>query len=213
MSPRETTPELLCYPQNDDQKTRKFMSLEELTDSDEAEMDVSSTDEAAKPPRKKQAIESNTGLAANAPKWSNPDPYTVLPPSDENPVKRKDFVKLIRKARIQSSPQPKPEEHNAVVLNDDFISFGTDDVEMDEPLGKAPRGPKSLMNRDSDPALGSRKRTRDDEIIEQPRRGGAQGKFFNSDGSILLKWKPFEDQNPTPWMDSSGPSTLHLGSR
>ncbi|KAG5301743.1 Poly(A) RNA polymerase cid14 [Histoplasma ohiense] len=213
MSPRETTPELLCYPQNEDQKTRKFMSLEELTDSDEAEMEVSSTDEAAKPPRKKQAIESNTGLAANAPKWSNPDPYTVLPPSDENPVKRKDFVKLIRKARIQSSPQPKPEEHNAVVLNDDFISFGTDDIEMDEPPGKAPRGPKSLMNRDSDPALGSRKRTRDDEIIEQPRRGGAQGKFFNSDGSILLKWKPFEDQNPTPWMDSSGPSTLHLGSR
>ncbi|EEQ92121.1 DNA polymerase sigma subunit [Blastomyces dermatitidis ER-3] len=213
MSQRETTPELLCCPQTAEQKARKFMSLEDLTDSDEAEMEVSSADEGSQPPRKKQVTESSAGPVANAPRWSNPDPYTVLLPSDENPVKRKDFVKLIRKARIQSTPQPKPDEHNAVVLNDDFISFGMDDMEMDETPENAPRGPKSSMNQDGDPALGSRKRTHDDEIIGQSRRPGAVGKFFNSDGSILLKWKPFEDQNTTPWIDSLGPSIVHLGSR
>ncbi|KKZ57831.1 DNA polymerase sigma subunit [[Emmonsia] crescens] len=216
MSQRETTPEFLGASQTEDQKPRKFMALEDLTDSDEAEMDVSSADEMSQPPRKKQVTESSAGPVANAPKWSNPDPYTVLPPSDENPAKRRDVVKLIRKARIQSTQQPKPEEPNAVVLNDDFISFGMDDIETDEAPENAPRGPKGSMNQDSDPALGSRKRTHDDEIIGPLRRPGKLGKperFYNSDGSILFKWKPFEDQNPTPWIDSLGPSTLHLGSR
>ncbi|PGH05675.1 DNA polymerase sigma subunit [Blastomyces parvus] len=213
MTQRETTPELFCCPQNEDQQARKFISLEDLTDSDEAEMEVSSADEGSQPPRKKQVTESDAGPVANAPKWSNPDPYTVLPPSEENPVKRKDVVKLIRKARIQSTPQPKPEEHNAVVSNDDFISFGMDDMVVDEVPENAPRGPKSLMNQDGDPALGSRKRTHDDEIIGQSRRPGTVGKFFNSDGSILLKWTPFEKQNATPWIDPLCPSTFHLGSR
>ncbi|EEH19727.1 hypothetical protein PABG_01986 [Paracoccidioides brasiliensis Pb03] len=216
MLQRETTPEFLGGSQSEEQKPRKFMALEDLSDSDEAEMEVSSADEGSHPPpRKKQAIESNTGPVAQVPKWSNPDPYTVLPPYDENPAKRRDVVKLIRKARIQQSvDQPKPEEKNAVVSNDDFISFGLDDIEMDVPPENAPRGPKSSMNQDGDPALGSRKRTYDDEITGPNRRPGKPGKpdrFSNSDGSMLLKWRPFDDQNPTPWVDSVCRSTFHVG--
>ncbi|PGH13657.1 hypothetical protein AJ79_03505 [Helicocarpus griseus UAMH5409] len=215
MAQPESAAEFLGGSQSEEQKSRKFMPVDDLTDSDEADMDVSSADEASQPPRKKQAIESNKGPVATAPKWSNPDPYTVLPPPDESQAKRKDVVKLIRKARIQSSQQSKPEENNAVVSNEDFISFGMDDTEMDATPEDAPRGPKASINQDGDPALGSRKRTHDDEITGPARRPVKPGKpegRFNSDGSILRKWRAYDDQNPTPWVNPLEPSTFHLAS-
>ncbi|KAK2788577.1 hypothetical protein FQN53_003428 [Emmonsiellopsis sp. PD_33] len=216
MAERETTPEFLGASPNDEQKQRKFLALEDITDSDEAEMDVSSADEgSSQPPRKKQAIESDAGPVANIPKWSNPDPYTVLPPPDESQAKKRDVVKLIRKARVQSAQQPKPEANNAVVSNEDFISFGTEELEMDMPPENAPRGPRNSNNQHGDPALGSRKRTHDDEITgpsRRPQRLGKLEKRFNSDGSILDHWLAFPNQDSTPWIDSSAPPTLHLGS-
>ncbi len=66
-----------------------------------------------------------------APKWSNPDPYTVLPPVDESQRKRKDVVRIIRKARIVSEKEDAG--HSQVVANDDFISFGLEeDVAADD---------------------------------------------------------------------------------
>ena len=208
-SHRETTPEMLGGSKNEEEKSRKFLSVDDITDSDEAEMEVSSADEddADQPPRKKRAVEDEDKPVANAPKWSNPDPYTALPPPDDSQVKRRDVVKLIRKARIQATASQQPKETNAVVSNDDFISFGTEFPE-DEAPPNAPRGPRQ----DGDPALGNRKRTFDDEI-KGPKRGGMPQRKTGPRGSILEEWLPARRDDPTPWLDQSGPSSLNLGTR
>ena len=207
---KETTPEFMGGAEADGEQARKFVSLDQLTDSDEAEMDVSAAeaDEGLEPPRKKQATEpASNSRVPEAPKWSNPDPYTVLPPADESQAKRKDFVKMIRKARV-SGGQTKPEESNAVTSNEDFISFG--DLGMEQPPEDAPREPKGLRDKGGDPALGSRKRTRDDRIIGPPR---ARDTRFNLDASIIDLWRPLRSQNATPWIDPSSGPMFHTATR
>ena len=83
--------------------------------------------DALEPPNKKRALGPGTNESKEnaTPKWSNPDPYTVLPPVDESQRKRKDVVKIIRKARIMSEKEAIVQSQ--VVANDDFISFGLDD--------------------------------------------------------------------------------------
>ena len=81
-------------------------------------------DDKLEPPTKRRALspDKNKFQDENAiPKWSNPDPYTVLPPIDESQRKRKDVVKIIRKARIVSEKEVAAQSQ--VVTNDDFISF------------------------------------------------------------------------------------------
>lgn len=131
---------------------QKFMAAEDISDSDEEEMDESDSDEGQndsnkvdfvdtllstedgqaaeeshEPAAKRRALTSifqNARDGASEPKWSNPDPYTVLPPVDEQ-RKRKDVVKLIRKARKEA--ENTAAELNQVAANDDFISFGVED--------------------------------------------------------------------------------------
>lgn len=112
---RETTPEYIGPVKDQNESTqKKFISLDEVSDSDEAEMEMSPKDNPgdreetaavseAEPPRKKQIRESSP--PPSRPKWSNPDPYTVLPPEDDTQThsKKKDIVKLIRKARVTQS--------------------------------------------------------------------------------------------------------------
>ena len=76
------------------------------------------------PPAKRRATDATKEAKqeSSVPKWSNPDPYTVLPPVDESQRKRKDVVKIIRKARIAAEKEETTE--NQVAANDDFISFG-----------------------------------------------------------------------------------------
>lgn len=115
--------------------------------------------EALEPPNKRQAIasvkEGVTNGALSAPRWSNPDPYTVLPPVDEAQRKRKDVVKMIRKARIMTGKDPLTE--GQVVANDDFVSFGfeSDNVassstheEISDSFGipGAPIGPRAFSS-------------------------------------------------------------------
>lgn len=112
--------------------------------------------EALEPPNKRQATASVRGSvingASSAPRWSNPDPYTVLPPVDEAQRKRKDVVKMIRKARIVTGKDSLTESQ--VVANDDFVSFGfeSDDVASSPTHGEmsdsfsisgAPIGPRA----------------------------------------------------------------------
>ncbi|KAL8801289.1 MAG: hypothetical protein Q9182_004554 [Xanthomendoza sp. 2 TL-2023] len=76
------------------------------------------------PPAKRRATAAvkDSKQEASVPQWSNPDPYTVLPPVDEAQRKRKDVVKIIRKARIAAEKETTVK--NQVAANDDFISFG-----------------------------------------------------------------------------------------
>lgn len=178
-------------------------------------MDFSSADDNEEGrPRKKRALEpaSAPASAPPAPKWSNPDPYTVLPPPDDSQSKKVDVVKLIRKARV-SENATQAGKADAVASNEDFISFG--------PLGgdggnwsapeDAPRGPKRHLQ-GRDPALGNRKRTHDDEIKNFPKKTGKPVSKFNDDGSIIPEWRVRPYESGTPWLAGMEP-TLHVGTR
>ncbi|EEP76774.1 conserved hypothetical protein [Uncinocarpus reesii 1704] len=204
---RDATPEFVLMNEDSEKQPPKFMNLEELNDSDEE----SSLAEDGQPPRKRQATES--AMPSTMPKWSNPDPYTVLPPPDESQGKKKDVVKLIRKARIAAA-QVKPAENNAIESNEDFISLGADDLIMDRPPENAPRGPR--VDRDGDPALGNRKRTRHDEIIApsfKPMRFEKPDTRFNLDGSIIQIYRSLPGEDSSPWFVRSSQLPFHLGTR
>lgn len=138
LSTRASTPELMPGMEEADGPAVKYRALEDLSDSDEADMDVSSDDEneredlgSGEQPKKKQA---RTGLEKSAdgesvPRWSNPDPYTVLPPPDESQRKKMDVVKLIRKARVVSSSESATKLE---AVADDFISFDFDDEDKED---------------------------------------------------------------------------------
>ena len=128
----------------------KFMAAGDVSDSDEEKMSLSESEsdrkagsgdevrampadhtvstrgEIPKPPAKRRATAQYAQEGLSQPKWSNPDPYTVLPPVKDEQRKRKDVVKLIRKAR-KDADDAKATEHNQMAANDDFISFGIDD--------------------------------------------------------------------------------------
>jgi non-canonical poly(A) RNA polymerase PAPD5/7 len=103
-------------------------------------------------PRKRTKVGASDASAA--PKWSNPDPYTVLPPPETLGAPKKDIVQVIRKAKNEAAPKT-----DKVADNADFISFNFDDdgdAEMDSPpppppTGKSPArtGEPTFSHRDS----------------------------------------------------------------
>lgn len=136
--------------------TKHFLSASDMSDSEEEQMEESESDkdetggvslmkptmdtmldgttpDIVEPPAKRRALgptKSGLGGEENIPKWSNPDPYTVLPPVNDLTRKRKDVVKLIRKARIVTEKEAV--EQSQVAANDDFISFGDEVPEVDD---------------------------------------------------------------------------------
>jgi non-canonical poly(A) RNA polymerase PAPD5/7 len=144
---REPTPDQL-EGMNDSRESR-FKVLDDLSDSDMddddsvIELDADGhhpVDASAQPslsnhashsddsedehPRAKRArVKSTSPESEQAkPKWSNPDPYTSLPPPGESDAKKKDVVKLIRKAKVEAA---KPAATAAD--GEDFISLNFDD--------------------------------------------------------------------------------------
>lgn len=147
----------------------RFLAAEDLSDSgedmSESESDVENQgmdetsmspalgqtagDDEVEPserPAKRRALPVQSTEASSTPKWSNPDPYTVLPPVDESQRKKRDVVKLIRKARVAA--EKGNDIQNEVAANNDFISFGFDDEytgehRYDQPgVPGAPTGPR-----------------------------------------------------------------------
>ncbi|KAI0477553.1 hypothetical protein GGR56DRAFT_414254 [Xylariaceae sp. FL0804] len=108
-----------------------YRDVDQLSDSDEADMDISdnSGSESAEPASKRVRTTAPTvGSEPEAPRWSNPDPYTALPPPDANARNKKDMVHLIRKARVEAdAKKPGMADHEA-----DFISFDMSDGEGDD---------------------------------------------------------------------------------
>lgn len=124
---RAPTPELM--PGMDEEETGvKFKSIEDVSDSEEAEMEMSDDENAApEQPTKKSKTVGKAADGDSVPRWSNPDPYTALPPPDESQRKKKDVVKLIRKARVEASSATVAKVDPA----DDFISFDLADEDDD----------------------------------------------------------------------------------
>lgn len=123
-----------------------YKAIDDLSDSDEAEMDISDASgeegSSQEPAAKRARLKADSAPSAeSAPKWSNPDPYTALPPVDESAAhKKKDVVQLIRKARMQPAGESKP----AAVLEEteDYIrcDFGDsgDDADADGGVSVVP---------------------------------------------------------------------------
>ncbi|KAL8382407.1 hypothetical protein RB595_006273 [Gaeumannomyces hyphopodioides] len=111
-----------------------YRTLGELSDSDDAEMDISDNEQegdSEKPSghsNKKRRLAAGDTSANSVPKWSNPDPYTAAPPPDISQQKKKDVVQMIRKARVQPAVGSKP----AVPENADFISCNLDDSDNED---------------------------------------------------------------------------------
>ncbi|ROW08385.1 hypothetical protein VMCG_03093 [Cytospora schulzeri] len=111
-----------------------YRSIDQLSDSDEAEMDMSDSDDEPGQPTSKRARTATNHVDDDddAPKWSNPDPYTALPAGDNSDKKRKDVVQLIRKARMQPAGGART---SLRVDDEDFIrcdSPSEDEGEEDE---------------------------------------------------------------------------------
>ncbi|KAI8626010.1 hypothetical protein F5Y19DRAFT_237576 [Xylariaceae sp. FL1651] len=113
-----------------------YRDVGELSDSDEIDMDISDNGEpnlaTAEPPTKRARTDVSTSATAqDPPKWSNPDPYTALPPPET--TRKKDVVQLIRKARVEAeAPKPTAPDEAA-----DFISC---DFSDDESINQAQNG-------------------------------------------------------------------------
>lgn len=88
----------------DEENGPAFKALDQLSDSDEADMDMSDSDnQSGEPTAKRARTTTKPDDGDSAPKWSNPDPYTALPPLTDADKKKKDMVQMIRKARVETS--------------------------------------------------------------------------------------------------------------
>ena len=305
----ETGSEELLGITEEQASIRRYMPAEDVSDSDEESMDESDSDAhnpeqtgdgSLEPPKKRRNVgtgKHNGNDGDNEPKWSNPDPYTVLPPVDEEVRKRKDVVKLIRKSDLHTAK--KASQQNQVAANDDFISFGFEDDKASirdmrppspssvdrgdygvgvpgapsgprqhfshldnlhgQPSGDAPGtyskaetanslGPppalfelrplvpeeivvdkqlsREIISSDhinggdayaplsyDDGALGSRKRTYNDEIKGEKVRPRKKAGFGQANGSVLPEWVPGQDTDPIPWLSRSDTITANAGFR
>ncbi|KAI9653497.1 MAG: hypothetical protein M1829_001290 [Trizodia sp. TS-e1964] len=222
MSERAITPEQLSGMNEDASNPARFLPVDALSDSEEQEMDVDpETDEEApitvmdrglpqpdsgngsqlqEPPRKKRAIEIMP-KEISIPKWSNPDPYTALPPPAESQRKKRDVVKLIRKARAQTLKEPSL--RNDSLSNNDFISinFG-DQCLINGPVSQdLPKDAQPVHDHpDTQPAPGKRSRAEfESSVLPQML------------GEVSEPWVSYNYQDATPWFNQDHYKTEDMG--
>jgi len=202
----------------------RFLDLEDLSDDDEADMDVESHGSASEDgevdghtaKHKVARTDTNSRADGNSvPKWSNPDPYTVLPPPEETTGKKTDFVKLIRKAKNRAAE--KDAAHNAVAANDDFISFGNDDDDDDGPGSSALPSQQHPSSHHATDIHDDRELPDDapcnppqiDERLHHPAQNKKR-KFAGHGPGIVDEWLGRPNMLTTPWLPSPQ-AYRHLG--
>ncbi|OLN97971.1 Poly(A) RNA polymerase protein 2 [Colletotrichum chlorophyti] len=111
-----------------------YKDWEDLSDDEEADMEISDDEndgESGQPSSKRVRRAENDDSGNSVPKWSNPDPYTALPPPDADAQrKKKDMVKMIRKARVDDTAAA--DKLKASTDAEEFISFDLDDDNGDD---------------------------------------------------------------------------------
>jgi len=100
----------------------KFDAAMDSSDDDSVDEDDEEDDEQ---PRKRVKAEKEVEEQAARPQWSNPDPYSVLPPTDVVTTAKKDIVQTIRKRKAEAAATAATV--NSIAKNDDYISFNFDD--------------------------------------------------------------------------------------
>lgn len=154
MSRQDTEPEQMFGIAYKAGVTKRFISADDMSDSEEELMEESEsendngggvslvtpgaeaildhvTPDGPERPAKRRALEVKKPIESvgTMSKWSNPDPYTVLPPIDDTQRKKRDVVKIIRKARV--STEKAVISQSQAAANDDFISFGFEEGDTD----------------------------------------------------------------------------------
>jgi non-canonical poly(A) RNA polymerase PAPD5/7 len=223
----------------------KFRQFDELSDDDEVEMDMSSQNDSDgdEPSRKRKRTTGPTPESADAvPKWSNPDPYTAAPCPDPVDRKKKDVVKLIRKARVEQAEA----KSAATTKGENYISFdltSDEDEEEEEeedeyepPVPKTmprsqvpppppnpppsselpplpPHPPPPAETRDVSGPLGTRKRTANDEIKPPDYQSMKKTNTKPSKGNIVQNWKAKSKDEACPWATHDHSATLNMAFR
>jgi non-canonical poly(A) RNA polymerase PAPD5/7 len=195
--------------------SNRYRNPDDMTDDDEADMDVEG-DEPANGDSEGEVREGNVKAARthlvkradgdSVPKWSNPDPYTALPPPDETTGKKTDFVKLIRKAKNQEAE--KAAAHNSVAANDDFISFGDEDgVEHDvkDDAKRVAHGSINDLQYINSLVNNQQQSVADHRAGRPPKPYVGNGKRKATVGGVVQEWLPVRDVDPTPWLNSADP--------
>lgn len=203
--------------------SNRFMNPDDLSDDDEAEMDVESDsgsdalsplpDQPAKRKLNKTTAASGAdgdsepkwaaGAPVTVPKWSNPDPYTSLPPPSETTGVKRDVVQLIRKAKNQALT--KAAGANAVAANDDFISFGDDDDNQDEDDEDEdePLIIDAALRRDHVDEQTARELDAARRDVERAPRGGGRKRGHALQTRLVAEWEPRMRGTSTPWLHNS----------
>jgi len=167
---RGPTPELMPGMDEDAGNGVRYKPVDDVSDSEEAEMDLSNTDdEGDAQQNKKKRTETKAADGDSIPRWSNPDPYTALPPPDESQRKKKDVVKLIRKARVNTSSDSATKTEAAT---DDFISFDFGDDDQNDAFKENERPAPGVEGAPTGPRFSHR----DNAHKQEPK--SAQGIYF-----------------------------------
>lgn len=188
----------------------KFRNVEELTDSEEEVMAESDNDDPARSTKRARLEVDDSMPESSKARWSNPDPYTALPPPSEAAAKRTDVLKLIRKARIDASLRTETASDQA-----DFISFDMNETETSvpeilptlPPMGVAssqpvaptqpPAVPAPPPNGVEDGILGKRKRG--DDIGKHTGKSQMPATIYG-DRFVRKEWYKSAGTSSTPWM-------------
>jgi non-canonical poly(A) RNA polymerase PAPD5/7 len=166
----------------------EYVSGSDDTNGDSPDENIDADGEAVRKRVKTQPEVENA-----PPKWSNPDPYTALPPPSQTQGPKKDIVETIRKAKNDQSQDAAAS--NPVKDNIDFISFDDDEVKV------------NITDIDEE-----------DEDQDFRLKSGGGRKRAHSDispddvlgGEITLEWLT-DGFNSTPWCSSNEPYTASVG--
>jgi non-canonical poly(A) RNA polymerase PAPD5/7 len=196
LNDREKTPERLAGMTD---APARFRAVQDLSDSEGEEMDEDDSNEL---PTKRRKVDASSAVVVTT-KWSNPDPYTTLPPVDENRAKRVDVVQLIRKAKVNAAEAEASK--NAIAENNDFVpldfgSDGSDDEDDVDHRNEYPFNASSGIPFDARPAHGS-----------QPATGPKRKRPGFLPGNVVDEWAPVSTSETTPWLTVDHSATEHMG--
>jgi non-canonical poly(A) RNA polymerase PAPD5/7 len=207
-----------------------YRHIDELSDDDETDMEISehSGDESdAHRNKRARRADVQSEVDNTVPKWSNADAYAVISATEDTTRKKKDVVKLIRKARVEDLAAK-----FAAVDTEEFISLNLDDSGSENsvvalnlaskggnaPSG-APTGPRNSIGQPAelpdnptngqDSPLGSRKRTADGRIKPKPLLKKANKMPVK--GHVVEEWQALEDREPCPWATINHSKTTEMG--
>ncbi|KIW19881.1 hypothetical protein PV08_00456 [Exophiala spinifera] len=196
----------------------KFRNVEDLTDSEEEAMAVSDNEEPARSTKRARLEDDDAIAESSKARWSNPDPYTALPPPSEAAAKRTDVLRLIRKARIDANLRSESASEQA-----DFISFDMDDTETSVPeslptlpvMGAASSQPVAPVQPSAVPVQAPG--VVDDGVLGKRKRGDDIGKHtgksqmpasYYGDRFVRKEWYKSASTSSTPWLSTESSSDL-----